>query len=410
MPGRILILLVFLTNALSAQQDSSLKHEIEFRSDAFFNSDAITGRFFHAFYLGNYLDSALKSKVRDRTRYISRWGADLSYGIQWNYSPDSLFGKTGIHLQAGLFDRMHANGIFSHDLFHLAFFGNADKAGETLDLGNFRLNMLLYQQLQFGISWEADSTRRGHGFAISLLKGEQNYQLDVKQADLYTAPDGTFIDLSTRMESHQTDTAHRGPGAFNGFGVSADMYWEFPYVTWFHGGVLSVDLNDFGFIAWNKRSLHHRLDTFLHFEGVQVDNLFDLQEGTFPQMNADSVWKNNMNYSTGSYLTFLPAILSIRATTYYGKKFIVEKGINYRFMANARPFYYGSFGWNITRDVFTALNVSYGGYGRLNAGMEAEVKFAKRFKLNVQSYYLTGLALPDITGGLGAAFTAGIRF
>lgn len=395
---------------MPAQLDSTLKHELEFKAEGYFNSDAVTNKFFGALWRGAFLDDELKQDVLDRCWYISRWGADLSMGLNWTYTPDSLWGRAGLSMHVELNDRLLANGIFSKDLFNVAFFGNAAFAGSVASLGNFRVNYLRYQQVQFGLDWDADSTHRAHGFAISLLKGEEHFQLDVKRGDLFTAADGSFIDLDTKLQTFQSDTAQKGPGAFNGIGVSGDVYWEFPYITWYHGGVLAVSLYDLGFIAWNKRSMNHRLDSAFHFEGVEVDNLFDLQQGTFPQTNPDSVWKNNLHYATGAYVTWLPAILSITATTYYGKKFIVEKGINYRFNANARPFYYGSFSWNISQRILAGINVSYGGYGRFNSGLEAEFKIARRYKLNIHSFYLSGMGLPDKTGGLGGNFAFAARF
>lgn len=405
------ILFLFLHPALIfAQLDSTLHHEVEVRGEGYFNSDAITNQFFKTLWTGGFIDDPMKERVLKRGGYISRWGADLSTGVNWSYNPDTLWGKTGLGMHAEINDRFHANGIFSEDLFRVAFYGNAGFAGALADLGNFRVNVLRYQQFQFGLDWDADSSRRAHGFSLSFLKGERHYQLDVKRGDLFTAADGTFIELDTKLQSFQSDTSKKGLLAFNGAGVSADMYWEFPYITWFHGGVLAISVYDLGFIAWNSRSMNHQLDTFLHFDGVEVNNLFDLQEGTFPQTDPDSLWNNNMHYRTGGYITWLPAILSITATTYYGKKFIVEKGINYRFNANARPFYFGSFSWNICPRFMSGINVSYGGYGRFNAGLEMELRLARRYKINLHSFYISGLAASAKFAGIGGNVALSARF
>ncbi len=407
----VFLLTAFLSAGLAySQSDTSFKHEVEVHADGYFNSDALTNEFFFTFLRGGHIDTDLKNKVLERTQYISRWGADLNYGITWNYSPDSLFGKAGLNAKVEINDRFHANGIFSHDFYKVAMFGNQPMAGQSADLGNFRLNYLRYQQIQFGLDWSADSNRNARGIAVSLLKGEQHLQVDVKRADLFTAADGTYIDLDTKLNSFQSDTSKKGPAAFNGLGVSTDMYYEIPYVTWYNGGVLSINLYDLGFIAWNSRSMQHELDTFFHFEGVEVNDIFDLEANTFPQSDPDSILNNNLKYSTGSYVTLLPAVFSITASTYYGKKYIVEKGINYRFLANARPYYYGSFSWNVTPKFLLGWNISFGGYGRFNAGMETEIKIADRFRININSYYLAGLAFADKLGGVGGTITLSGRF
>ena len=400
----------FTVRVSFAQKDSLYKHEMEMHGDAYINSDAITNEFFFTLLKGRHIDTEIKENVLNRVRYISRWGTDLNYGITWSYSPDSLFGKKGLSTRVEINDRMHANGIFSKDFFEVAMYGNLPFAGKSADLGNFRFNFLRYQQVLFGLEWEADSGRNARGIAISLLKGEQHFQADVRRADLFTAEDGSYIDLDTKLQTFQSDTSKKGPGAFNGIGVSTDMYYEIPYLTWYNEGVMTLNLYDLGFISWNKRSMHHQLDTFFHFEGLEVNDIFDLQENTFPQSDPDSLLNNNLHYSTGSYVTLLPAIFSITATTYYGKKYIVEKGINYRFGANARPYYYGSFVWNIRPKFLLAWNLSYGGYGKFNAGMETVLKVGKRFKFKVNSFYLAGLALASKMGGAGGSVSISGKF
>ncbi len=391
-------------------QDSLYKHEIEISGDYYFNSDAFTNEFFSAFYNGDFIDKGLKDRVDKRLTYINRWGFDLKTEINWRYSPAKLFGKKGLSCNASIKDRLHGDGIFSQDFYRVALYGNKMFAGEHADLGNFKLNFLGYQQLQFGIEWNLDSVKNNYGIAISLLKGERNFTVDVKRGDLYTADDGSYIDMDFAIRSKQSDTSQTGPLAFNGFGLSTDMFYEIPYVTWYNDGVLSIQLQDLGFIQWNSRSMDHRLDTFIHYEGLVVNDIFDLQSGTFPETDPDTIINNNLKYRVEAYTTFLPAIFSISATTYYGKKFLVEKGINYRFLANARPYYYGTFMWNTCKALTLGWNVSYGGYGRFNAGMEAELRFARRFTVNVNSFYLAGILVPSKLGGLGANLSLSGKF
>lgn len=407
---RLYILLFLLPLYASSQEDSLFEHEIELEGEYFFNSDAITNEFLWAFYNGSFIEQDLKDDVADRLRYINRFGADINAGINYTWMPDSLFGTTGYGINFGIKDRMHSDGIFSEDFYRVVMYGNKSFAGRNADLGNFKFHFLRYQQLSAGITFTGDSLKKGWGVSLSILKGERDLLIDTKRAGLFTSEDGRYIDFDLGMTAHRSDTAHSGPAAFNGWGASTDLFFEIPYLTWYHDGVLSVELYDLGFIQWNKKAMSFNVDSLYHFEGVVIADLFDLQEATFPSANPDSLLNTQASWTTGGYTTWLPAILSIHATTYYGKKFIVEKGINYRFFSNARPYYFAGAGWYITPRLETGINISYGGYGKFNMGLELEWKFLKRFKLSLNSYYLNGFLIPEKTGGQGISIAFSGRF
>jgi len=216
--------------------------------------------------------------------------------------------------------------------------------------------------------------------------------------------------LDLAMNMRQSDTAKTGWSAFNGFGFSCDLFYEIPYVTWYNGGVLRLDIIDLGFIRWNNKSLYLHQDSLYSFDGVEINSIKDLKNQTIPSSNADSVINNNVSFSTEPYTTFLPTVFNVSTTTYYGKKFIFEKGISYRFNANCRPYYYGNFSWFIEPTVMVSAIVAYGGYGNFNAGAELEARIFKNYTFHIDSYYLLGYLLPKKFTGQGITLGLSGRF
>ncbi len=384
--------------------------EIEVSGGYYANSSALTSEFFNAFYLKQFIDDDMKQRVVNRLGYSNRFGADADLGITCTFARDSLFKIKKASWFVAVREREHLDMVFSRDLFDLVFYGNKKYAGQKLDLGSFRLNQLQYQQFQIGLSRPADTANGGWSIGVSLLKGQNHFSAVVPQAEFYTSPDGRYIDLNAQYEVHASDTAHKKLAAFNGIGTSTDLGYDIPYNTFYSEGIFSVQLLDFGFIAWNSNSMHMAKDTSYHFDGINLNNIFQLKDSVLPSSNPDSVIKRNLAYTKGGYVTMLPATFSVHMTGYYGKNLSIEKGINYRMFANSRPYYYIDVAYNIRPKVQASGILAYGGYGKFNFGASLEVQFLKHYRLNIDSYYLGGYVFPKRSTGQGVTVSLTGKF
>jgi hypothetical protein len=384
--------------------------DVEIGGSFYVNSDAITTEFFNTFYQGGFISNEKKDRCRKKLHYSNRIGGDADYGISANWKPDSLFHKSNLSMNIALKDRFHYDAGFSRDFFNVVMYGNKMYAGSTADLGNFTLNLLRYQQVKVGLEWEGDTAHGSYGLSASFLKGEKNVMVDAGRAGLTTSADGSNIDLDLAMLMRRTDTSRVGPMAFNGCGFSTDFYYEMPYLTWYNEGLLRVEVNDLGFIRWNTHSNYYKVDSVYHYDGVQINNILDLQNNALPQNNPDSLVKKNIKYGTEPYTTVLPAVFTVAATTYYGKRFAWEKGMRFRMKSNCRPYYYSAFTWYATKKFSATVTAAYGGYGNFNAGMELEFLFPGQVKLHLDSYYLTGYLLPQKCSAQGVTLSLSKRF
>jgi len=395
----------------SFAQDSSghIKpvQSIELIADGYITSNTITNNFIRSLYAGDFIDNALKEGVSGKISSANRLGASSKLGIRYTFQ--SMEGENQPVFSFSFFDRTNIDLKFSEDLFNTVFYGNKMYAGTTASLGNFKLNFLRYQQLRFGWDWKGDFFHGSYGVAFSLLSGEQNTNVNALFADMYTAVDGTFIDLYLKMKMQQTDTAKASFFAQNGMGLSTDLYYELPYIAWKNPGKITFEVRDLGFIRWKNNSLHHSTDSVFHYEGVEVEDIFNLDSSSFA---IDNVIDKNTSFERKRYTTNIPFTLDIHTKVNYGRHIAFEKGIVCLFNTTARPYYYAKFHFLFgkNRSVDLALLAGYGGYGGFNSGLDLKMDFAKHYSLHYVNNYLISGLVTDPSYGMGTYLKLARKF
>lgn len=399
-PFYLFIFLLFSGAGSTFAQDSILQkkseHRIDLIADGYVNSNTITNNFIWAFYRGDFINDALKVNAASKISSVNRLGASSKWGMSYSFHPNEEINAPSFSF--GFFDRTHANLKFSEDLFYTIFYGNKRYAGATASLGNSKFNFLRYQQFRFGWDWEGDRTHGSYGVAFSILSGDQNTYVNALFADLYTAADGTFMDLYLKMDVSQTDTARQGFFAQNGMGLSTDLYYELPYVFWKNPGKITFEVKDLGFIRWKNNSMHRSVDSSFHYEGVEVSDIFNLDSSSF---TVDNVVDQNTSFARKKYNTNIPFTLDIHTKVLYGKQLAFEKGIIWLFNTPAKPYYYAKlhFLFGKKKSIDIAYLLGYGGYGGFNAGIDAKIDFAKSYSLHfINNYLFSGIVAQSSLG------------
>jgi hypothetical protein len=391
-----------ITAVFSDEFPDSSRLRIGITGDLGINSNSLNAEFVSAFYKGGYIDKEMKDRVLDRTHNLNVVGADMNYGIFVGFKPDSLFHNKNASIFFSLRDRAHFDAQFSKDLYSVGFYGNAPYAGKTANFNEFSLNVLRYQQLQVGVfSSKYDSAARW-GIAVSLLKGEQYLSVFAEKAELYTSEDGQYIDFNTNMQMVQSDSAHKGIGAFNGIGASVDIYFEAPFQTRFGNSRLRVSVADIGAIKFNDQSLYLNQDSLFHYSGFHVNSIYDLQDSTFANNSQDSIISAIAPYRKQSYSATLPSVLNLTYETQFSKHFLMTEGIRYVFNGNYHLLMYLRGNFMITPKFHASATFGYGGYGKFNYGVGVFASLGKGFVVYAGSNNLEGLIAPKKACGQGA--------
>lgn len=384
----------------------SAKTRIGIGGDYALGSNNLTNAFLMKFYKGGYIDNSLKNEVLNRSKNKNRAGADLSYGIYGAFEFDSLFHKPNFGLFFAVRDRAHLDAAFSKDLYKVGFYGNSAYAGKTANFNGFSLNLLRYQQVQIGIfSSKADSAARW-GIGVSFLKGEQYASVYAKTAELYTSEDGQYIDFNTDISAAQSDTAHKGFGAFNGYGASVDIYFEAPFNTRAGASKLRVSVSDIGLIQYNKNTLYLNQDSLFHYDGFHVNSIYDLQDSTISASTSqDSIINGIAPFRKQSVSVTLPAVLNLSFETRFSEHFELTEGIRYVFNGNYALKYYLQGNFYFSKRFMVSATLSYGGYSTFNYGIGVFANLGKGFMIYAGSNNIEGYIVPKKTTAQGAYFS-----
>ena len=364
------------------------------------NSSSVNIKFFNTFYRGDYIDDDLKQSVFDKTKDKNRLGFDLNYGLWYVHNPDSVSGKS-MSWFVSLRNRQHADALFTGDLFKTYFAGNKQFAGQTAQLGETRFNYINYRQLQLGMSFLSDKgeSKVRFGAGLSFLKGEQNLNLFLSKGDVFTDADGQFIDLDMALEVRNSDNSNKKFFDLKGYGAALDLFLGIEKQK----SIIRFELSDFGFIDWNQNAKSTHNDTALRFEGLRIDNLFDIGDSLVNSLDADSI-KTDMGFITENidYSTPLPSMIHLGYTHKTKQNLYINAGFAYRMAANYSPYIYIGTEHKFKSNFNINTRFAWGGYGTYNIGLGLSKQFGKAFKVNLGTNNLEGLLITKAANGVGA--------
>ncbi len=387
-----------------AQWDQSIiqnpgtgKYMVGVYGNADYSSSAVTTAFGTNFLEGNYINDDLKQQVVSNLQPANRAGFSLNTGIIGVLYNDSM-GKHNFNFFLALRDRSYLNANFPPDVFKIAFYGNASYAGESAKLSPFSFNDLSYQQLEVGSLCTNIAGKAKLGIGISFIAGQQLQAINMSTGYLYTDPYGQYLQLNSNTKYNESDSTP-GHNFFNGYGASLDIYFSMPYKIASKPGVLSVSVNDLGFIKWNSHALSYNKDTTYTYNGITINSLNNLQNAAINNLSKDSLQNKYFPLAAKSFYTSIPTTVSINAKTDLGKMEL-EVGAWYIFNANCLPYYYVQGDKAFSHNWYFNLQLGYGGYATYNASLGIK-KQIKNTEIKLAVNHLQGIILPGSLGGAG---------
>ncbi|MCX6291991.1 MAG: DUF5723 family protein [Bacteroidetes bacterium] len=361
-------------------------------TEFYFASDAITNELAKTYYLDGFITDEMKNEVSKNLHDKNRMGGDFSNEFYFYHHPDSLLGCRNMNWFIGFKNINHQDASFTRDLFEIYFRGNKNYAGRQAVFDGFHYQLLKYQQLQVGIakSVRKDSAKFEFGGGIGFNNGQQLFRIDAPHSGLYTADDGEFLDVTAAAEIHNSDSLHKNFGAFNGFGVSTDLFFrgEIKKKHFFF-----AQISNLGFIRWNNHSTELKTDSSFRFEGIDVSQVLNFTDTVRSMVAFDSTvaqpFLSRRKYH--SITTMLPAKIEAGYKRIIGESHCTAGlGGNYIFNADYFPLVYldGGYYWK-NNDL--ELTFSYGGYTTFGAGINYRKYFRQGYTVSAGSNYLNSL-------------------
>ncbi|MGB1318617.1 MAG: DUF5723 family protein, partial [Flavobacteriales bacterium] len=372
----ILPILLFLSIAASAQYKSNIYSDwnkgyavgAHGRYQA--STNAITSNLVWNVFQGNVLDRKLRETVSGKHTRRNRLGADLEYGVFAKHITDS---SKGVGWFINFADKIHANARYPKELFDFAMFGNAQYAGESVELSPVEFNLLLYTQFEAGLL-KTIYTEKGKwnlGIGIGFLAGKRNLQVKIDQADLFTQEDGEYLDGEVHGSIRSSSLSSSQYFDLNGVGFSGSFHVG--YETKKFG--IRFEAEDLGIINWTKNLKQTALDSVFRFEGIEMD-LF-ASGGSFSSINLDSVVDGFASKQTATaYTSVLPGYLGFEGHyVLNSKNWKLYAGVQYRIAPSYIPYAYIGTNSPLGKGFFIDGRVAFGGFGSWHLGLEFKKKF-----------------------------------
>lgn len=379
-------------------QDSIQRLSFSAEAGFIYGSSVMNNDFMNKFIYGGRIDRSMKVDAYNKlNKDNNRLGGDLTFNINATIPVDTLFKKTNLALTVGVSHTEHIDAVFTDDLFQLAFDGNKQFAGEEAILSGTNMNYFAYQKVYVGIN--AISQKHGvilsEGFNVGIIKAQEHIALTIPKGSLFTEEDGKYIDLTINYAFNQTDTSKNNLSAFNGYGISTQIYKDFALKN---GDKFHVEINDIGFIRMSKKALEYKADKTFHYDGMEVNSIFDINDSITNSISQDSLLDNiYTSKKQSSYGIALPTTVNISYTKTFNQKWKTEIGIFNRLLANYFPYIYTNTTYYFSQNFLSQLHVSYGGYGKFNIGLSTAVNIKNKVQLCVGTNNLNAYVVPKST-------------
>lgn len=338
-------------------------------------------------YGGRISDRQL-NKLASESALLNRAGFAANANLDFFNFKDTLFGRPLWGLRIGISTNYHAALSYSRDLFKAVYQGNAQFAGDTVQLAPLAANNQAWQKFSVGLFNKHSLT----SLSLSLVAGQRYQSLIVPDARLRTTTIGDTISLSYAGDYLRSDSLKRGWANGSGLGLCFDADYNLPIAE--GKGAISIALRDIGFVVWNKQSAHFSFDSLTTWTGIDANNIFELSTDTVNMPHL----RDSVHYSVEkkAFVATLPMSLHVRFSKFFTPTDYYEIGVSIWPNRAALPLVYLGMNHFIGKHFSFSEKISFGGYGTWGIG--AEMQWMPRgtwlFKLGTNHLggFTTGMA------------------
>jgi hypothetical protein len=375
--------------------DTTQQFSVSLGANYTYGSSVVNSAFLNKFIFGGKIERADKDEAYHQLSNENRVGGDFNFGLKVEIPLDTFFKKTNVSLIVGVENNVHFDAQFSSDLFQFTFDGNKQFEGERIDIGKTNFNYYTLQKLNLGLVKynKFNGVLAKEGLSINLIKGQESQFMKITEGSIFTAEYGKEIEVDLNYRYHSSDTAKTGIAAFNGVGVTTDLFAEFILKN---GDKVYLGVNDLGFVRWNNNSIKIAADSNFHFEGIVVDNVFDLNDSLVSNISRDSIIDDISTENTKtSYLMAMPASVNINYTKVFNEKWKINVGFYHKILSNYVPLISVNGYYYFNPKLVVRGHVSYGGYGKLNTGLAFSKAIKKHFDIFIGTNNIEAFIKPN---------------
>jgi hypothetical protein len=375
------------------------KMVVALHGNLLYGSDGLNNSFVSNIYRGGYLDSAYVAETANGLLPYNRAGAHYDAGISFGIS---LKDTSESMVMFSIRRRYNLSAVFSDDAFRLGFQGNTQFKGEEADFSRSGFRSVSWTQLQLGYYTRETSNTYIH-VGVSGIAGHQYNEAWIEYGKLFTDSYGTSLTGGAGADFYSSDTSAQNAWDVNGVGLSVDVSWMKMRALKNGTEYFRIECQDFGFINWNNKTIHRKVDTTLYYQGIDISELV-----VNPQINAalpeeDDFVKTD---SAAAFVsTYLPAVLRVSYTRTIGIKHAVKLSGSMPFWSYALP--YGSLTYRYASPKYGYMisgGVAYGGYAKLQVPLRVLKTFGPHIMAEAGAINVLSALSPDNFTGNGYYF------
>ncbi len=370
-----------------------------------FNSNVINNSVVFNLAMKNGPTFQSMQNMKNRVNNSNRAGYN---GFERVYYVQKLNSKSDSVALTGFFSLHSSRQItakFGEDALRLIAYGNKEFAGKKADVNNLNVLLQQYTSIQFGITRTRD--KKTFGIAPSVVIGNKMARVNSEGGFLYTSPIGDSVYAEAKGTFSQNDTSSKLAYDPNGIGAAIDLFYSMPFDIFRKNesiGQLTFEVNDLGFMVWNKNTLTYSIDGNYSWAGFKAPTLFDLNDSIISSQQPNDIERSFLRKTeSGTINAMLPVRFSVRYAEQLNDRVLLTANLQQRFFSNMLPF--------IGLDQEIRLNdgnkpvaynlrfhESFGGYNYAGLGAGFSVS-APAFDLVVGSRNIIGLTNPEYFSG-----------
>lgn len=353
------------------------------------------------------------SKLKGQNNMIQA-GLDLAI-VNIGFNIKNKAGDPFLSIGAGVNERVEMSSSFNRDLFLLAYKGNKQFAGQTIQLAP-RLNALAYTDyyVSAALNIKVPGTEIAIKPAVRLryLSGQASVSMsDKNTVSMYTQPDGRYIDfgfnyqintsisgdtVSLSSKSINIDRNSFQQGAGKGFGMDLGVR-----VNPIENLSLNIGLMDLGGLRFSRNAVNMSNDTTYRYEGAEL-NFSDDQRITLDSIAGIA----EPRYTYDPYRVKLPSKLIISASLGLGQEehkqlayykhtltFTYLQGFSNYLSATKKPYVALGYTHSFQDVINLGANASVGGLWGTSLGALVSFKLGG-FRIGINSNNLLPLIAP----------------
>jgi hypothetical protein len=348
----------------------------------------------------NYIDDELKQDLYGNLKTSNRAGGHSYFGGSYSWTNDSVPSENANFYTVGYQYTAIYSARFSDNLGYGILYGNKDFAGLNVGMGPTNIFRIDYSKLSLGHTWRVDNQLLH--ISGSLLLGHRLQHGIASTFEMYTDPNGDYIDLNVKGRGYLSDTATSATFAVSGGGIGLDMFYSLNNEN---GHTWSFGIYDMGIILWDKNSLYGKREGVFRYEGFYVENIFDLNDSVWAN-SSDSLVESFVHVQQGAVLRPTPPLLMVNYSHSISNGLLraVDFGVNYRMYNSNIPLVYAMARLNPMGKSELSPYLSFGGYNRFGVGLDY-LLLSNGFDIHLNIGNLQTL----ITAGNGYGVNGGIR-